>query len=551
MASCRGYREAVRVLQNNKVYGESFQSLNESTVRGWYDRGVFNKVKKKVYDRWKQQAPVERGVGSGRQYIFEGKLGLEKKIKSTLEGMRTAGIVVNGNVAVAIIRGLVIVDSPELLGKYGLSHRWCRRWITSNLNWSFRRGTTSGQKLPLDWRSQCDKMLMRAAVVAAKRNVIHPALIINWDQTGMNLVPSHRSSFDIKGKKQVPIAKLDDKRQITAVVASNAMGELLPVQLVWTGVQYDKKTGERGVASIPKDAVSKKIMKEEKWHMTQTDNHWSSEETMKDYITSVVHPFVQSKFIELKLKPANSHAILVLDCWGKQIHPNFMGWLKTNYPNYHPIVIPANCTGVMQPADVFLNKPLKDSFRNQFTRWSTAQYSEQIREGAEPAQMKLDTSIKTLKPLVTEWLYTAWKQLKQEKRMIRTGWDSLGFFKILDKAFQRDSLIQMSEENEEEQEEGKEEEQEEEKEEAKGEVTQAYEEGVAQDESDCSDQDEDVDVITSLANCLQECEIKPTSSRSSSRLQQNKQKYTDGQLALSIAEDELDGRCYLDDDEYF
>jgi hypothetical protein len=521
------------VLQNSKVYGDSFKSLNESTVRGWYEKGTY-KVKKKVFDRWKEQAPVERGLGSGKKYVLEGKLELETKIKSTLEGMREAGLVVNSNVAAAVIRGLVEVNNPELLGRYGLSRRWCRRWMNSNLSWSYRKGTTSGQKLPAEWKNLCDKMLMRAAVVAAKKNVTHPALIINWDQTGLNLIPSYHSTFGKKGDKQIPIAKMDDKRQITAVVASNAMGELLPVQLVWTGVQFDKKSGDKGIGAIPKDAETKRIIKEEKWHMTQTDNHWSSEETMKDYITLVIHPFIQLKTKELKLKPNESDAILVFDCWATQIQSTFMDWLKTTYPKYHPIIIPANCTGVMQPADVFLQKPLKDAFRNQFTKWSTTQYTEQIKAGTEPSEMKLNTSLKTLKPLVVEWIHSSWKKLNQEKQMIRSGWNSLGYFKILDREFQREALIKMSEEKEEENE---------------NEVTQPIEDDEEDDdEGDCSDEDEDSDIIASLASCLEGYEMKPTGRRSS-RVQQNSQLHKDERLARAMEEQTLNEFCYLDDDE--
>jgi len=57
-------------------------------------------------------------------------------------------------------------------------------------------------------------------------NDIPPELISNWDQTSINLVP-----IDKKGKKRIDVAGHQDKWQITAVLCSNLVGELLPFQL--------------------------------------------------------------------------------------------------------------------------------------------------------------------------------------------------------------------------------------------------------------------------------------------------------------------------------
>ena len=57
-------------------------------------------------------------------------------------------------------------------------------------------------------------------------------LIFNWDQTGVNLVPSSLWTIDKKGKKRVEIAAFQDKRQIIAVICSILMGEILPFQMI-------------------------------------------------------------------------------------------------------------------------------------------------------------------------------------------------------------------------------------------------------------------------------------------------------------------------------
>ena len=64
-------------------------------------------------------------------------------------------------------------------------------------------------------------------------NDIPPELIFNWDQTGLNLVPTPLWTLDKKGRKRIDIVGHQDKQQITAVMCSSLVGELLPFQLVY------------------------------------------------------------------------------------------------------------------------------------------------------------------------------------------------------------------------------------------------------------------------------------------------------------------------------
>ena len=52
----------------------------------------------------------------------------------------------------------------------------------------------------------------------ASLDEILPALIINWDQTGINYVPVLSWTMEVEGSKRVELIGKDDKRQITAVL---------------------------------------------------------------------------------------------------------------------------------------------------------------------------------------------------------------------------------------------------------------------------------------------------------------------------------------------
>ena len=57
-------------------------------------------------------------------------------------------------------------------------------------------------------------------------------LVINWDQMGIHYMPESSWTMAKKGSKQVEIAGIGDKRQLTAVFGGTMAGDFLPPQLV-------------------------------------------------------------------------------------------------------------------------------------------------------------------------------------------------------------------------------------------------------------------------------------------------------------------------------
>ena len=108
-----------------------------------------------------------------------------------------------------------------------------------------------------------------------------------------------------KGSKNVTIINSDDKRQITAIIASTPSGYLLPAQLIFQG-----KTAQCHPNSTP-DIIRNGF------HMTHSENHWSSQLT--EYIKYIVDPFVQSiikkKSLEILRKGSKSdNCLRLLEC---------------------------------------------------------------------------------------------------------------------------------------------------------------------------------------------------------------------------------------------
>ena len=66
----------------------------------------------------------------------------------------------------------------------------------------------------------------------SKFETIPKDLVINREQIAIKYVPVSNWTQEVKGVKQVLIAGIDDKRQITATLTVTARGEMLPAQVI-------------------------------------------------------------------------------------------------------------------------------------------------------------------------------------------------------------------------------------------------------------------------------------------------------------------------------
>ena len=81
---------------------------------------------------------------------------------------------------------------------------------------------------------ECKEIFLADVAAEVVINKIPESLIINWDQTGLSIVPTGDWTME-KGAQTVPITHSDDKRQLTAVLAITAAGDYLPPQLLYQG----------------------------------------------------------------------------------------------------------------------------------------------------------------------------------------------------------------------------------------------------------------------------------------------------------------------------
>lgn len=163
-----------------------------------------------------------------------------------------------------------------------LSHKpdalFISRWHSS--------GTEDARRLG----KKCEDAFLRA-VYHIKLHDIPASLVINADQTGVSLLPMGSKTYAPRGSKQVAMLGKEEKRQFTAMVATSASGNMLPMQCIWSGKTH---------LSLPwSNFRSDSESRGNRW-VPGGDSHWSSLETMKK-VRKIVHGSARRAYPHLSL----------------------------------------------------------------------------------------------------------------------------------------------------------------------------------------------------------------------------------------------------------
>ena len=390
---------------------KKFEGINESTVRG-FKKSYLNELRAKRLreeeDLTVEELPLKK---RGRPLLLGKKL--DEAVQQYIIKLREHGCPINTVIVLAIARGIVKSMERTRLAEYGgpttLTTPWAKS-LLKRMNFTKRRVSTKSTH-PTDDLEEVKKTFLTEILETVEFNDIPPELIFNWDQTGINLVPTALWTMDKKGKKRIEIAGYQDKRQITAVMCGSLVGELLPFQLVYAG-----KTDRCHPAyKFPSD-----------WQITHTENHWSNERTMLQYIREVIVPFVDRKREDLSLGD-DYPALAVFDHFKGQLTDSITQELEAN--NIHSVLIPAAHTGQLQPMDISVNKVVKSFLRSKFSEWYSDELAELLDDDDDDTTVDLSTA--RMKSVGGKWIVQLYEYLENNPHMIVHGFRHAGFFSAL------------------------------------------------------------------------------------------------------------------------
>ena len=143
--------------------------------------------------------------------------------------IKEGGGVVNTAIVVGSTHSILYVPSPSLLCEHGghidLTKYWAKS-LHKQMGYVKRKGSNAG-KLVVPHFGKLTKEFLAGLKAEVVMNDIHKELTSNWDQTGLQFVPTCQWTMHQAKAKMIPVANSDDKRQIIAVLAATIAGEYL------------------------------------------------------------------------------------------------------------------------------------------------------------------------------------------------------------------------------------------------------------------------------------------------------------------------------------
>jgi hypothetical protein len=334
-----------------------------------------------------------------------------------LRTLREQGGVVNTAIAIAAGKGIIKKENRSLLecngGPISLTKDWAK-YLLRRMDYVKRKATTKTSQIGLEEYSARREEYLQDIRTTVLMEEIPDELVINWDHTGINYVPVSEWTMAKEGSKRVEVAGFKDKRQITAVFGCSLSGDFLPVQLIYQG---------KTKASLPKFSFPND------WDITTSPKHWANEDTMLQYLTNVLIPYIRLKKQELHLGKA-APSLVIFDQFKGQMTPHILSILETN--SIHFVTVPANCTDKLQPLDLSVNKAAKDFLKLQFSEWYSEQIFKNVEDGtSSPTPVNLNLA--TLKPLGAKWMVSLYDYLKANPHICRNGFAAAGIIDALSK----------------------------------------------------------------------------------------------------------------------
>lgn len=296
-------------------------------------------------------------------------------------------------VSTAMLRQIVIAEvqkvQPDIvrtadnpMGWFTCSDHWIHEFKADN-GLAKRRASTAKRGDIHDMEATRNIFLERVAFTVRKY-CIPAELTYHADETGVQLQPSPTETLDFRGAKSVAIVGSGDKRQATCMLGGTVSGEVLKPQIIFKGLT-------RAVLPPTVDGVD----------CVHSESHWATYDTTCAWISSVIVPHAQAAKVRLGLQP-NHPALLIWDVWQHHRSAEMMSFLLQYYPWLRVVFVPANCTSYLQVADVSMNKPFKDSLKQQFSKWLMDQ----------DLGTKNTISVTVLRPLILQWILVALDRIR-------------------------------------------------------------------------------------------------------------------------------------------
>ena len=254
---------------------------------------------------------------------------LDDDVQKYIIALRQAGIPINCKIVIAAATGIVKATDRTLLYENGGHLTLTKTWAYSllkRMGYTKRKASTKTKTNVTEAEFELAKKLYLEKIKLAVADCKIPEdIVINLDQSGINILPSSEWTLAPIGSRRIEIAGLGDKWQVTVTIACTMSGTLLPLQILYAG----KTSRCHPRSPFPEDFDA--------WH---TPNHWATSETTIQLFDKIIIPYIARKRRELEL-PEEHMALVILDAFRGHTTPEVRDLLLKN--NIITVFVPSNC----------------------------------------------------------------------------------------------------------------------------------------------------------------------------------------------------------------
>ena len=382
-------RQKLEVLDFIKTHSEADAarhfSIPRTTLRSWKGLDMLPKEKAKSTKKGKHARK-----GSGRPLSYSPDI--EEQIVQWVLESRDLQIPIQRKMIQQKALALISPNNPQFRASEG----WLQKFMKRN-SLSLRKHTSVQQKLPADLEKKLESLLDEVKILRERHN-FSDELIINMDETPVFFDMPRQHTIHTTGAKEVRVSGTKGgKRRITYVVSCTASGQMLKPMVIFKG-----KTKR----SISKIAHSKGMI-----FVTFQQKAWMDENLMQQWIKEVLLKYSEGR-----------HCLLLLDSFRAHLTDKVSRSL--NKANATVVIIPGGCTSKVQPVDVCLNKPIKDTIRGH---WEEFMMQKATKDTCGPSN-----SESAYKTDIADWIVQANSLLSSQSSCVKKSFKVCGISSSLD-----------------------------------------------------------------------------------------------------------------------
>ena len=150
---------------------------------------------------------------------------------------------------------------------------------------------------------------------------------------------------------------------------------------------------------------------------------------MVRYIENVILPYFRLIRTSIEL-PESQPGLCIFDIFKGHQTQAVETLLEEN--KILTVFVPNNCTDLLQPIDLSVNKSVKEHLRRCFQSWYSEQVQEKLQSGEELENITIDLRMSVMKELSAHWIVSACDHIRSHAEIITNGFKKAGIVDAID-----------------------------------------------------------------------------------------------------------------------